>query len=178
MIETRDESRRKPLTISLLPGVVLMLLASVLLFVFLQGPGTYPRPRKVMCMANLKSLGAALRQYAADNDGRYPLGAQWCDLLREAAVDPERFTCPNDKKGPCSYAMNPDADPNDTGDIVLLFESRPGWNLAGGAELLTTENHQGQGCCVLFTDGHIEFVKTEDVASLRWKPQDGDIAGP
>ncbi len=56
--------------------------------------------------------------------------------------------------------------------MVLVFESRPGWNQAGGIELLTTENHRGEGCNVLFVDGHVEFVKPEDIPKLRWNNAD------
>jgi prepilin-type processing-associated H-X9-DG protein len=44
------------------------------------------------------------------------------------------------------------------------------WNQVGGAEILTMENHQGRGCNILFADGHAEFVKTQDIHNLRWKP--------
>jgi len=70
--------------------------------------------------------------------------------------------------------MNPYADPNSAGDVVLLFESEPGWNQHGGPELLTTGNHQGKGCSVLFVDGSVNFVKAEEVSGLQW----GDGAMP
>jgi prepilin-type processing-associated H-X9-DG protein len=54
--------------------------------------------------------------------------------------------------------------------MVLLFETNPGWNQVGGPESLTTENHQNDGCNVLFVDGHVEFVKKQDVNRLHWKP--------
>ena len=44
------------------------------------------------------------------------------------------------------------------------------WNQVGGPEVLTTENHQGRGCNILFADGHAEFVFVEEIPSLRWKP--------
>ena len=53
-------------------------------------------------------------------------------------------------------------------DMVLLFETHPGWNQAGGPEILSTDNHQGLGCNVLFIDNHVEFVKTEDLDKLKW----------
>jgi prepilin-type processing-associated H-X9-DG protein len=55
-------------------------------------------------------------------------------------------------------------------DMVLLFDTHPGWNQSGGPELLTTDNHKGDGCNVLFVDGHVDFVKTEDLNKLRWTP--------
>jgi len=43
------------------------------------------------------------------------------------------------------------------------------WNQVGGPEILTTENHGGKGCHISFNDGHVEFVKTEELGQLKWK---------
>jgi len=88
------------------------------------------------------------------------------------------------------------------GDVVLLFETNFGktpigrdgtisdrdynkvlrisdpnrevyklrWNQFGGPEILTVENHKG--CNVLFNDFHVEFVKTEKLKDLKWKPEE------
>ncbi len=55
--------------------------------------------------------------------------------------------------------------------MVVLFETHPGWNQSGGPEILTTDNHQGEGCNVLLVDSHVEFVDTEHhLDNLKWKP--------
>ena len=87
------------------------------------------------------------------------------------------FRCPLAKKGLCDYAMNPHASPRRARDrksreVVLLFESKPGWNQFGGPELLTTENHRGEGCNILFVDLHVEFVKAKDLGRLKWADED------
>ncbi|MHC4477206.1 MAG: hypothetical protein ACYTEL_16290 [Planctomycetota bacterium] len=46
------------------------------------------------------------------------------------------------------------------------------WNQSGGPEILTTENHEGTGCNVAFVDAHVVFVKTDDLAKLKWKPEE------
>jgi prepilin-type processing-associated H-X9-DG protein len=43
------------------------------------------------------------------------------------------------------------------------------WNQLGGPEILTTENHKGKGCNILFVDGRVEFVKTQNLGNLKWK---------
>jgi prepilin-type processing-associated H-X9-DG protein len=53
----------------------------------------------------------------------------------------------------------------------LLFETKAGFNQVGGPELLTTDNHNGKGCNVLFADNTVEFVKTEELANLKWKDE-------
>ncbi len=56
-------------------------------------------------------------------------------------------------------------------DMVVLFETHPGWNQSGGPEILTTDNHKGEGCNVLFMDSHVHFVKTEDLDDLKWSAE-------
>jgi prepilin-type processing-associated H-X9-DG protein len=57
-------------------------------------------------------------------------------------------------------------------DIVLLFETKGGWNQFGGPEILTFENHKGKGCNVLFNDGSVRFVKPQEVGELNWGVQE------
>ena len=59
----------------------------------------------------------------------------------------------------------------------MLFETVPGWNQVGGPDILTTENHRGEGCNIVFADGHTEFVRTEDIDSLKWTVENniGDV---
>ena len=53
-------------------------------------------------------------------------------------------------------------------EMVLAFESSSGWNQCGGLELLATENHNGEGCNIVFADGHVKFVKVEEIPLLKW----------
>ena len=123
-------------------------------------------------MVNLKSLGLYLAVYANDHNDVYPPPERWCDAIVNAFPDDQSvqrsFCCPMVQKGPCDYAMNPHAGPRSNKDVVLLFESRSGWNQSGGPELLTTENHRGEGCTVVFADLRVEFVKAKDLAGLTW----------
>ncbi|MEN6338302.1 MAG: H-X9-DG-CTERM domain-containing protein [Phycisphaerales bacterium] len=165
---------------SLLRVLVAVIVCVTILFCLL-APTTYPRPHKVACMVNLRTLAAYLAIYAEDHNNVYPSCDQWCDALVDAFTADDRirdrFLCPGVKRGPCDYAMNPHAAPQQARDVVLLFESKPGWNQSGGVELLTTQNHQDKGCNVLFTDGHVEFVKTEDLGSLQWTYADANLPG-
>jgi len=43
------------------------------------------------------------------------------------------------------------------------------WNQVGGPELLSVENHDFEGCNILFGDMHCKFEKTSNLSSLRWK---------
>jgi prepilin-type processing-associated H-X9-DG protein len=129
---------------------------------------------RMACATNMSGLGKAMLIYAGDYDEKFPTGSKWCDLLIEhAAVDRRMFQCKGAAEGPCNYAINENvlklgiaAPP----DMVLLFETGPGWNQVGGPESLTTENHQDEGCNVLFVDNHVEFVRSQELDKLRWRP--------
>lgn len=168
---TRAEKPARRNEFSLLRVLVAVIICVTILS-YLLIPTSHPCPHKVACRVNLRTLAAYLAIYAEDHNDVYPSRDRWCDVLADAfAADDrirDRFLCPGAKKGPCNYAMNPNAGPRQARDVVLLFESKPGWNQSGGAELLTTENHQGKGCSVLFTDLHVEFVKAEDLSKLKW----------
>jgi len=129
---------------------------------------------RMTCGTNLSSLGKAMMIYANAYDDKFPTSSKWCNLLIEhAKVDKMTFRCKGAAQGPCNYAMNENvADLGQAAlpNVVLLFETQPGWNQTGGAEILTTDNHQGDGCNVLFVDGHVEFVKMQELDRLRWKP--------
>lgn len=72
----------------------------------------------------------------------------------------------------CHYAINTNAKPNSPGDMVLLFETRRGWNQFGGPEILSDENHLDEdrkGCNVLFNDGNVKFIKPKNLKKLKFK---------
>jgi hypothetical protein len=129
------------------------------------------------CGYNMSRLATAMLIYTNDNDDKFPTPSKWCDLLIECSdyAKPSRFRCKGATKGPCNYAMNKNIEKysfNSLRDsnMVLLFETHPGWNQSGGPEILTTDNHQGNGCNIMFTNFHVYFVKAKDLDSLRWEP--------
>ncbi len=48
----------------------------------------------------------------------------------------------------------------------LVYKDR--WNQVGGPEILTIDNHSGEGATILFNDGHTEFVEKKDFDKLNW----------
>jgi len=134
--------------------------------------------QRIVCETNLKGISNAMEVYAFDNDGKYPTASKWCDLLVEHAEIRDRsFICPEAGiDGPSHYVINANAErlgKDAPPRMVLVFETDiPGWNLVGGIEMLKTANHQGDGCNVLFVNGHVEFVKIENVSDLRWSEDD------
>ncbi|MHC4060566.1 MAG: type II secretion system protein [Planctomycetota bacterium] len=137
----------------------------------------------VRCRSNLHQLSLFMKLYADDNNGRYPTMDKWCDLLTKnylPGVDPDLLFCPGarDKitqdSNQSSYVLNKNVLGMKVSeippDMVLLFEGPVGWNQVGGPELLTTEYHKDDGVGVSFTDLSVKFVSTNELAELKWKP--------
>ncbi|MHC4737823.1 MAG: DUF4190 domain-containing protein [Planctomycetota bacterium] len=132
-----------------------------------------PFTARKRCAANLRAIGCAMLIYTT---GDYAMPAEnWCDILiefgniRKNKIEIRKWLkCPAHKNGRCHYAINPNAPLRSPPDVVLLFESKDGWNQAGGKELLTVDNHGGKGFNIVFNDLHVEFVKLEDLDKLNW----------
>jgi len=149
------------IAISVLAVVSLLIVVTKIVF-----PEFQKSCHQMWCMENMSLLRYPLVQYAQDNAGQYPVNIGWCDFALSQDTGIETLKCKVAKEGPSTYAMNryvTDKEAKLPGDMVLLFESKPGWNQVGGPEMLNTENHQGEGCTILFVDGHVEFVKTEEL---------------
>jgi prepilin-type processing-associated H-X9-DG protein len=155
-------------------GIILGLSFFLLLFGMRQLAVIRELAVKYGCQNSMSEIGKALRQYAAENDNKYPTDYEWCDLLIEHCGLKERiFWCNsayehrlNYKNS--NYALNPNVEPNSPPNLVLLCETKGGWNQVADPNLLTAENHVN-GCNILFNDGHAEFVKKKNFKNLKWK---------
>jgi len=157
-------------------------------------PEIRPFELRVQCANNLRNLWHRLRLYhktekkrPVDSSGKteisYPATTQWCaaivracrtiEMLNEDIIRP--YICPAVGEGKSylaksHYAMNPNCKPDSPQDMVLLFETKAGWNQHGGPELFTFDNHDPEGGCVLLNDGTVKFIRTkEELQQLRWK---------
>ena len=128
---------------------------------------------RLVCATNMKGLAIATMVYANDYDKKLPTADKWCDLLiTYADVGENSFCCREQPDGSFSYALNKNITSMGVApNTVLFFESDGGRNAAGGPEMLATERHRGEGCNVAFVDGRVEFVRIEDIGSLKWVPE-------
>ena len=135
--------------------------------------------RRVICSANVRQIDSACLAYQEKNQ-MWPDKENWCDNIQQYFEDNKYFICYTDKIGPCSYAMNENI-PVDIeelpDDLVLLFESVPGWNTVGGADDVVTDRHGKSGANIVFADGHVEFVEVEEIGNLRWTVEENCNAG-
>jgi hypothetical protein len=152
-------------------------------------PQTQAYETRIQCARNLKNLWHRLQRYhqvvtfprressPQSDDVAYPVAREWCDSLlhayRKAAAQYlvlRPYACPSADGGKCHYAMNPHCKANSPPDVVLLFETKAGWNQHGGPELFTFDNHDPKGGLVLLNDGTVKFIRTEEeLKQLRWK---------
>jgi hypothetical protein len=144
------------------------------------------RARRVVCQSTLNGLGKTIIIYANDFDDKYPTPEKWCDLLmKHGNLVEGSFRSRCVPEGPCNYAINKNLQEMDyrytPSDIVVLFETKPGWNQSGGPEILTTDNHNGKGCNVLYANKDtllVKFVKTEDLDDLKWEIENNEAQKP
>lgn len=152
-------------------------------------PRIQPFELRVQCASNMKNLWHRLNLYRRINKASpeesssrsnaiYPPPADWCDTMMrvyEGAGLSDKglmrpHLCPSVGEGKNHYGINPDCKANSAPDMVLLFEAKAGWNQHGGPELLTFDNHDPKGGCVLLNDGTVKFVRTdEELRQLRWE---------
>lgn len=152
-------------------GIILLLVVAIIpIFDWVKKHNYIPA-----CGTNLKYLGIIIQQYAADHDGHYPPLDKWCDvLINREGVSTAHFFCigsgekQNNLKISC-YAINSNVTQNSPNDVVLLFETNPGWNQHGNASILTMKNHKNKGSNILFNDGSVKFIKKNQIKSLRWE---------
>ena len=135
-----------------------------------------PFELRLQCADNLRNLWSLLR-FLYGGERTYPT-SKWCDTIvrdpRTRDIPTEYkmryLTCPAAASDKSAYAMSSRCKPNSPADMVLLFETKGGWNQHGGPELFTFDNHDPRGGCVLLNDGTVKFIRTEEeLKQLRWK---------
>ena len=98
---------------------------------------------------------------------RIPDAANWCDTLNAGnrlwpAMPTNTVFALNSRMAGHPYVRGI------RGDTVVFFEAAsPGWNQAGGPELLA---EKAQGVAMAFADGRALIVPSSEVARLRWEP--------
>jgi len=131
-----------------------------------------PGPKR-WCQGTLHAFALAAKEFADERGGKLPFEPNWCDVFHDVLLmSPKGFICDGGKTKPCSYALNENVMGLRLGelptDVVVLFDSKPGWNQVGGAGLLAPENHKGKGCNILFGDFTVKFVDRENLGQLKW----------
>jgi len=135
-------------------------------------PELWPFLARQECAVRIRSLGVSVKTLDT-----WPAPNRWCDIVSQAFTRMDyttspapllRFQCPS--PGLSHYALNVQCRPDSPPDMVLLFETEPGWNKHGGPELFTFNNHNPTGGLVLLKNQAVKFIRTkEDLMKLRWE---------
>lgn len=126
--------------------------------------------QKMLCLLNMRELNVCYWVYKEEKE-LFAHKENWNDIISPYVHEKRWFQCPCDKIGPCSYAMNENIPADATqlpDDLVVLFESAPGWNQVGGPDEVVSDRHHKYGAVILFADGFFKFVPAEDIPNLRW----------
>ena len=175
-----EEKKTNKASSNLLGIILLIFVVFLILYCLIPSPGiTKEKAYRIICGTGLKQLSIAISHYK-ENEQTFPTPKQWSDDIQKYLEEESKvFICPVDKIGPCSYAMNenvPVGAKELPGDLVLLFESAPGWNMAGGADDVVIDRHGKPGANIGFVDGRVEFINAEDIPNLRWTVKDSHDA--
>ncbi len=128
------------------------------------------------CRSNISQLAVLLSEYRRDNDGQFPKTEKWCDiLLEQTKADESLFACPLAEGARGSYSLNKhavEAGDDLPEDMVVLFESGPGWNQVGGPELMIAPHgsRRGNSGSIVLGNGKARFVSEDRLDELNWKP--------
>jgi hypothetical protein len=68
--------------------------------------------------------------------------------------------------------MNPYCKADSPGDVVLLFETRGGWDQYGGPELMDFKHHTNNVSNVLLNDGSVLYIQPATMRLLNWGNED------
>ena len=132
------------------------------------------------CQSNLKQLGLAAMQYAADHK-HYPNAETWCDELapyfRVPIMESTLLKCPSYHL-PFGYAMNKNlslVDPHsisETWKCVLFYDCDAGEiNANGGDDSLPYPARHVEGNNICFTDGHVSIMDAEQEKGIIWRAE-------
>lgn len=127
---------------------------------------------RITCNCHMIYLRKAVKNYAEQNEGKYPPPEKWCDLLYENTEGAEKIFCRTpggSKEGAlCHYALNPQCRQDSPEGTVLFFEIKGGWNEFGGSDLITSENNYKRGWRVIMNGGRVEFIEPHELNKLLW----------
>ena len=119
----------------------------------------------------IDALSNIIPKYCQQHDGRLSLLDNWGEEFINTDPESIRGLMPRELD---RFAFNENLAESQLDQIpegvVLLFEAERGENRVGNESSITARHHYGKGSIVMFADLRVEFVKTEDIGKLQWKP--------
>lgn len=135
--------------------------------------GARGQAQQAACQSNLRQLGMAFLTYAQDHDNWLPNEENWVEAVYPYIKNRAVFTCPSRPEQPVGYALNQAVlalrlnDLEHPARTVVAFETLEGGGAPlGGPELVPPEGIHDGRINVVFADGHIELVGTDEAIRL------------
>lgn len=133
------------------------------------------------CLNNIKQLSLGVMMYADDYDGSYPNPKKWNEQIFPYTKSSKLLYCPQaHRRDMPAYALNSKLKGMNSGasthvdTTVMIFESIPGRNLAGGSELLPKYPRHHGGDHIGFLDDHAKWLSSQDALRLTTHGRPGD----
>ena len=101
--------------------------------------------KRTVSSANLRGIGRGMYIYANDHEERFPDSLH--ELIEAGHITPEMLTSPRDREGAVSYIYISGQSPAGDARNIVAYERIIG----------------DEGTNVLFLDGHVEWMKLEDL---------------
>lgn len=129
----------------------------------------HERAQRSSCLSNLRQISIGLQLYALDYDGHFPPAASWNQAVLSMHTPKQVLICPAAGGREVSYAINrrlagkTSANLVSPGETALVFDSIPGANMAGGADVIPNPSRHGEDNIMGFADGHVKPVSREEM---------------
>jgi RNA polymerase sigma factor (sigma-70 family) len=163
-------------------GVVILLTIGTAVVVVKQTAETKPEPSAPGLIQKIQQANTGLPEaqvqakmliFSAMAQRKIPNAANWCETLNANGklwpiVPTNTSFAINSQIAGRAYSRKEVSSGSIPGMMVVFFEtSNPGWNQAGGSELLPKN---AGSVAVAFADGTAVIVASEEMATLRWAP--------
>lgn len=125
-----------------------------------------------MDLSNARQLGTAAMSSTVDNSSFLPNANQWDQNLSRYIPDPSVFESAHFPGQGRYLAMNENLSNKRVSDFpgrtVLFFEVGPGGPMKGGPSDLPPQPINTAGYVVVFLDGSVDMIPSQNVATLEW----------
>jgi prepilin-type processing-associated H-X9-DG protein len=136
---------------------------------------------RISCASHMRQIGTACLLYASENNGKFPPDV--ATVLRTQDITWGEFVCPNTGTSLPPALKTPDEVIGWIAghtDYVYVGQSLTSTSPANKLVLYEDMKHHGDGCNMLFADGHVEFVlreKAQNWIAAGERPADEPLPG-
>jgi len=164
--ERRGSPRRRHV---LVLSILVLALAGIIAMSLLPRPRVHDGSSRAKCASNLRQIGLAIMMYANEHQGHFP--DRMGDLLLYEDITADAFVCPSSSDERVTAQTTQQAATrlsSEPGHLSYIYLGKGLTDKADANLLIAYERlgHHGDGCNMLFADGHVEFVPSGRAKAL------------